>query len=266
MLGPGPEDLVAMGPNLMSGDRRRQVLETSLRTSLAALLDPAPLARLAPTARAPSRARRAPRGRLMRVYLPTTLPELATAYADGAFAGPARRARRHGRRPGVVRQRRPRGARVRGVHGGGRGIAAAAGGRRGPSCGGSSSRPTCPTPRCARAPASGSAPPSVVTSQVPLRSVASVHVDEDEAADVVRRRCVAAGPGRRRRRRRPVRARRGRGHRAALVRRDRDPRPRSSPLDRHLPRGRLTQLGSLADRVVVRVGAAGPGRRSPSAR
>ncbi len=48
VLGPGPEDLVAMGPNLMSGDRRRQVLETSLRTSLAALLDPAPLARLAP--------------------------------------------------------------------------------------------------------------------------------------------------------------------------------------------------------------------------
>jgi NTE family protein len=47
VLGPGPEDLVTMGSNLMSGDRRRQVLETSLRTSLAALRDPAPLAELA---------------------------------------------------------------------------------------------------------------------------------------------------------------------------------------------------------------------------
>ena len=40
MLGPGPEDLAAMGSNLMSADRRRQVLETSLRTSLAALRRP----------------------------------------------------------------------------------------------------------------------------------------------------------------------------------------------------------------------------------
>jgi NTE family protein len=47
VLGPGPEDLAAMGSNLMSADRRRQVLETSLRTSLAALADPAPLARVA---------------------------------------------------------------------------------------------------------------------------------------------------------------------------------------------------------------------------
>ena len=47
VLGPGPEDLAAMGSNLMSADRRRQVLETSLRTSLAALADPAPLGRVA---------------------------------------------------------------------------------------------------------------------------------------------------------------------------------------------------------------------------
>lgn len=36
MVGPGPEDLVAIGANLMDGDRIRFVLETSLRTSLSA--------------------------------------------------------------------------------------------------------------------------------------------------------------------------------------------------------------------------------------
>ena len=43
VLGPGADDLEAMGGNLMEVGRRRQVLETSLRTSAAALHDPAPL-------------------------------------------------------------------------------------------------------------------------------------------------------------------------------------------------------------------------------
>ena len=34
MVGPGPEDLVAIGANLMDDTRRRFVLETSLRTSV----------------------------------------------------------------------------------------------------------------------------------------------------------------------------------------------------------------------------------------
>jgi len=48
VLGPGPEDLAAMGSNLMAAPRRREVLETSLRTSVAALVDPEPLAQLSP--------------------------------------------------------------------------------------------------------------------------------------------------------------------------------------------------------------------------
>jgi NTE family protein len=43
VLGPGPDDLEAMGANLMEVARRPHVLETSLRTSAAALRDPAPL-------------------------------------------------------------------------------------------------------------------------------------------------------------------------------------------------------------------------------
>ena len=43
VLGPGADDLEAMGGNLMEVGRRRHVLETSLRTSAAALRDPAPL-------------------------------------------------------------------------------------------------------------------------------------------------------------------------------------------------------------------------------
>ena len=48
VLGPGPEDLVAMGSNLMAAQRRREVLETSLRTSVAALVDPEPLTQPSP--------------------------------------------------------------------------------------------------------------------------------------------------------------------------------------------------------------------------
>jgi NTE family protein len=40
VLGPGPEDLEGIGGNLMDVARRRHVLETSLRTSAAALADP----------------------------------------------------------------------------------------------------------------------------------------------------------------------------------------------------------------------------------
>lgn len=43
VLGPGREDLTVMGGNLMDPRRRVRVLETSLRTSLAALADPEPL-------------------------------------------------------------------------------------------------------------------------------------------------------------------------------------------------------------------------------
>jgi NTE family protein len=46
VLGPGPEDLAALGSNLMAGQRRQDVLQTSLRTSAAALRDPEPLAEL----------------------------------------------------------------------------------------------------------------------------------------------------------------------------------------------------------------------------
>ena len=40
ILGPGPEDLEAMGANVMDNSRRLAVLETSLRTSVEALRDP----------------------------------------------------------------------------------------------------------------------------------------------------------------------------------------------------------------------------------
>jgi NTE family protein len=43
MLGPGEEDLEAIGSNLMDVARRPAVIETSLRTSAVALADPAPL-------------------------------------------------------------------------------------------------------------------------------------------------------------------------------------------------------------------------------
>jgi NTE family protein len=46
VLGPGHEDLAAIGGNLMDVGRRAAVLETSLRTTLAALRDPEPLAAL----------------------------------------------------------------------------------------------------------------------------------------------------------------------------------------------------------------------------
>ena len=46
VIGPGPEDLEAIGPNLMALGRRRHVLETALATSRGALEDPETLADL----------------------------------------------------------------------------------------------------------------------------------------------------------------------------------------------------------------------------
>jgi NTE family protein len=42
IIGPGREDLEAIGGNLMDVGRRPRVIETSLRTSSLALADPAP--------------------------------------------------------------------------------------------------------------------------------------------------------------------------------------------------------------------------------
>jgi NTE family protein len=46
VIGPGPEDLEAIGANLMAVERRRLVLETALATSARALGDPEPLLHL----------------------------------------------------------------------------------------------------------------------------------------------------------------------------------------------------------------------------
>jgi NTE family protein len=42
MMTPGPEDLAVMGANVMDPARRQNVLDTSLRTSAAALRETAP--------------------------------------------------------------------------------------------------------------------------------------------------------------------------------------------------------------------------------
>jgi NTE family protein len=49
VVGPGPEDLEAIGANLMAVDRRRHVLETALRTASLALADPERLPDLSPS-------------------------------------------------------------------------------------------------------------------------------------------------------------------------------------------------------------------------
>nr|WP_284290110.1 patatin-like phospholipase family protein [Angustibacter aerolatus] len=51
VVGPGPEDLVVIGANLMDVGRRRAVLETSLRTSAVALTDAIPFESIGPAAR-----------------------------------------------------------------------------------------------------------------------------------------------------------------------------------------------------------------------
>jgi NTE family protein len=52
VVGPGPEDLEAIGSNLMALDRRHLVLQTSLATSARALEDPELLGALPPPVRA----------------------------------------------------------------------------------------------------------------------------------------------------------------------------------------------------------------------
>jgi NTE family protein len=54
VLGPGPEDLDAIGANLMAVDRRRHVLETALRTASLALADPERLPDLPPSTLEPT--------------------------------------------------------------------------------------------------------------------------------------------------------------------------------------------------------------------
>jgi len=51
VLGPGPDDLEAIGSNLMDVDRRRLVLDTAMRTARQALADPEQLPHLPPSAR-----------------------------------------------------------------------------------------------------------------------------------------------------------------------------------------------------------------------
>ena len=88
VLGPGAEDLQVMGSNLMDVDRRRRVLDTSLRTSAAALSDPGPRTPAGPRRRQPPTGRPRPGRRLMRVYVPCTLALLASASRRGGV-GPA---------------------------------------------------------------------------------------------------------------------------------------------------------------------------------
>ena len=84
VLAPGPEDLAAMGANMMDPSRRLAVLETSLRTSRTALAEPRPDALEGTGSRgARGRLRARTAVRLMRVYLPTTLAGLGDALDAG---------------------------------------------------------------------------------------------------------------------------------------------------------------------------------------
>ncbi len=71
LLGPGREDLEAFGGNLMDPSRRTRALETSLRTSAAAL-----------------RRARCTRSAEVRVYLPSTLPGLRHLLETGSVGDP----------------------------------------------------------------------------------------------------------------------------------------------------------------------------------
>jgi predicted acylesterase/phospholipase RssA len=79
ILGPGREDLEAMGGNLMDLARRPSVIETSLRTSAVALRDPDPL---------PARQRnQGSRSTLTRIYIPLNAAGLRGLSNDGALRG-----------------------------------------------------------------------------------------------------------------------------------------------------------------------------------
>lgn len=76
ILGPGREDLEAMGGNLMDLSRRPAVIETSLRTSALALADPEPLRLRHEKERS--------RQTLTRIYIPLNASGLRRLSADGA--------------------------------------------------------------------------------------------------------------------------------------------------------------------------------------
>ncbi|MEP7191594.1 MAG: patatin-like phospholipase family protein [Actinomycetota bacterium] len=79
VLGPGREDLEAMGGNLMDLSRRPAVIETSLRTSAVALRDPDPL---------PVRHKNeGSRPALTRIYIPLNAAGLRSLSTDGAVNG-----------------------------------------------------------------------------------------------------------------------------------------------------------------------------------
>jgi NTE family protein len=79
ILGPGREDLQAMGGNLMDLSRRPAVIETSLRTSVAALRDPDPL--LAHHSNEGSRPT------MTRIYIPLNASGLRSLSTQGSIAG-----------------------------------------------------------------------------------------------------------------------------------------------------------------------------------
>ena len=79
ILGPGREDLEAMGGNLMDLSRRPAVIETSLRTSVLALREPDPL---------PARhTNEGSRPTMTRIYIPLNASGLRSLSADGAIQG-----------------------------------------------------------------------------------------------------------------------------------------------------------------------------------
>jgi len=80
ILGPGREDLEAMGGNLMDLSRRPSVIETSLRTSAVALRDPESL-----PARPYTNERNRPT--MTRIYIPLNASGLRSLASDGVVAG-----------------------------------------------------------------------------------------------------------------------------------------------------------------------------------
>jgi NTE family protein len=79
ILGPGREDLEAMGANLMDLSRRPSVIETSLRTSAVALRDPDPLPAPSPIEES--------RSTVTRIYIPLTASGLRSLSTCGAVEG-----------------------------------------------------------------------------------------------------------------------------------------------------------------------------------
>jgi NTE family protein len=79
ILGPGREDLEAMGGNLMDLSRRPAVIETSLRTSVAALRDPDPLP--------DHHKNEGSRPIMTRIYIPLNASGLRSLSTDGALGG-----------------------------------------------------------------------------------------------------------------------------------------------------------------------------------